>query len=164
LKKNTKLSTWWDSINDVKAYITFAYVSGHSGITYNEKADQLAGEATVFGDLVHEPDDVVKEMEARLNEQENAVQQESWSVQRLIERVRSRGDGRKYVETGWKRRLVNQVELGVLSRSTLRRLIEGGGPGHQPASLLLCSSGWLVVDSEIPFLTPITGLAIFPIE
>jgi hypothetical protein len=62
-------------------------------LTYNEKADKLAGEATVFGDPVHEPDDVIKEMEARLNEQENAVQQESWSVQRLIERGWNRGDG-----------------------------------------------------------------------
>jgi hypothetical protein len=75
------LSTWWDSIKNVKAHIIFVYVPGHSGITYNEKADKLAGEATVFGDLAHEPDDVIKEMEARLNEQENAVQQESWSVQ-----------------------------------------------------------------------------------
>jgi hypothetical protein len=76
----------------------FAYVPGHSGITYNEKADKLAGEATVFGDLVHEPDDVIKEMEARLSKQENDVQQESWSVQQLIERGLSRGDGRKSVE------------------------------------------------------------------
>jgi hypothetical protein len=99
-------------------------VPGHSGITYNEKSDKQAGEATVFWDLVHEPDDVIKEMEARLNEQENAVPQELWSVQRLIERGWSRGDGRKSVDNGWERSLVNQVELGVLSRSTLRRLIE----------------------------------------
>jgi hypothetical protein len=69
------LSTWWDSIKDVKAHITFVYVPGHSGITYNEKAGKLAGEATVFGDLVHEPDNFIKEMEARLNEPENAVLQ-----------------------------------------------------------------------------------------
>jgi hypothetical protein len=62
LEKNMLLSTWWDSINDIKAHIIFAYVPGLSGITYNEKADKLAGEATVFGDLVHEPDAVVKEM------------------------------------------------------------------------------------------------------
>jgi hypothetical protein len=74
LDKNTMMSTWWNSMKDVKAFI---YVPGHRGITYNEKADKLAGEATVFGELVHEPDDVIKEMEARRNEQENAVQQES---------------------------------------------------------------------------------------
>jgi ribonuclease HI len=44
LEKNRMLSTWWDSIKDVKAHIIFAYVPGHSGITYNEKADKLAGE------------------------------------------------------------------------------------------------------------------------
>jgi hypothetical protein len=67
LDKNMMPSTWWDSIKDVKAHIRLC--AGHSGITYNEKADRLAGEATVLGDLVHEPDDVVNEMEARLNEQ-----------------------------------------------------------------------------------------------
>jgi ribonuclease HI len=80
LEKHMMMSTWWDSIRVVKAHIICVYVPGHSGITYNEKADKLAGEATVFGDLVHEPDDVIKEMEARLIEQESAVQQESWSV------------------------------------------------------------------------------------
>jgi hypothetical protein len=93
-------------------------------------------------DLVHEQDNVIMEMATRLNEQENAVQQarhqESWSVQRLIERGWSRGYERKTVGTGWEISLVNQVELVVLSRVTLRRLIEGGGPGHQSASLLLC--------------------------
>jgi hypothetical protein len=136
LEKNMMMSTWWDSIRVVKAHIVCVYVPGRSGITYIEKADKLAGEATVFGDLVHEPDDVIKE--TRIIEQESAVQQESWSVKRLVERGWNRGDGRKSVGRGWENSLVNQVELGVLSRSTLRKLIEGGGPGLQPASLLLC--------------------------
>jgi ribonuclease HI len=69
LEQNMMLSTWCDSIKDVKAHIVCVYVPGHSGITYNGKADKLAGEATVFGDQVHEPDDVIKEMEARIIEQ-----------------------------------------------------------------------------------------------
>jgi ribonuclease HI len=58
--KNMMLSTWWNCFNDVKAHITFVYVPGHSSITYNENIDKLAKEATVFGDMVHEPDDVIK--------------------------------------------------------------------------------------------------------
>jgi hypothetical protein len=63
LDKNMMMSTWWDSTRVVKAHIVCVYVHGHSGITYNEKEDKLAREATVFGDLVHEPDDVINEME-----------------------------------------------------------------------------------------------------
>jgi hypothetical protein len=53
LEKNITL---WDDIKYVKAHIIFVYLPGHSGITYSEKADNLD---TVFGDLVHEPDDVI---------------------------------------------------------------------------------------------------------
>jgi hypothetical protein len=35
LDKNMIMSAWWDSIKDVNAHITFVYVPGHSGITYN---------------------------------------------------------------------------------------------------------------------------------
>jgi hypothetical protein len=133
LEKNMMTSTWWDSIKNDKAPILFVYVPSHSDITYNEKVDKLAGEASVFVNLVHEPDDVINEMEARLNEQGNTVQQ-GGSVQRLIESGWSCGDCRKSVEKGWERSLGNQVEHG----STLRRVIKGVGPGHQPASLLPC--------------------------
>jgi hypothetical protein len=89
------MSTWWDSIRVVKAHIVCVYVPGHSEITYNEKADKLAGEATVCGDLVHEPDDAIKEMEARFIEQESTVQHgkrvESWRWKE----VRGEGVGKK---------------------------------------------------------------------
>jgi hypothetical protein len=32
----------------------------------------------------------------------------------------------------------NQVKLGVLSRSMLRKLVKGGGPEQQPALILCC--------------------------
>jgi hypothetical protein len=113
------------------------YVLGHSCITYHEKADKLAGDATVFGDLVLEPDEVIHEIEVRLNEQENASQQHC--VNATTDRKGwTRGDRNKSVDSSWSRSLVNQVERGVLSRIILRRLIERGGPVYQPASLLLC--------------------------
>jgi hypothetical protein len=31
----------------------------------------------------------------------------------------------------------NEIELGIFSRCTLRKLVKGGGPEQQPASLLL---------------------------
>jgi hypothetical protein len=68
------MSTWWNSIKDVKVHIVCIYVPGHSGITCNEKVDKLEGE--VVGYLVHEPYDVIKEIKDRIIEQEIAVQQE----------------------------------------------------------------------------------------
>jgi hypothetical protein len=58
LEMNMMRSAWWDSIKYVKSYSIFVYVPGYSSITYNEKADRVTGEATVFVDLVHEPGDV----------------------------------------------------------------------------------------------------------
>jgi hypothetical protein len=42
-----------------------------------------------------------------------------------------KGDGRKLSDGTWDRAMRNRVELGVLSRSTLRKLVKGGGPEQQ---------------------------------
>jgi hypothetical protein len=63
----------------------------------------------------------------------------SSSQRRYSSAGKVKGDGRKCSDRGWDQALrINQVELGVLSRITLRKLVKRGEQEQQPASLLLC--------------------------
>jgi hypothetical protein len=55
-----------------------------------------------------------------------------WSTQRLVENGWEYEDGRNVMERGWDRMIYNQREFGVLTKDTLRCIIE------QQAPLLLC--------------------------
>ena len=138
LEKRLMPADWWDVIRNVPARILISYIPGHSGISFNEKADALAGAAEPFGQLIRTPEDVMAELSLQVTSDEELQQNERWEVQRLIEHGWIRGDGRSLLERGRDRVLKNQLELGTVSRATLRTLIEGGGPEKQPAPLLLC--------------------------
>ena len=82
------LDTWWDTIWHLDSKILRhgnIYVPGHSGVLFNERADKLAGEAEPFSELIQTPADVIAELEVRVQEEENLVQGETFSVQRLTE-------------------------------------------------------------------------------
>jgi hypothetical protein len=44
-------------------------------------------------------------------------------------------DDRQLSDRGWDRVMRNQIDLGVLNRSTLRKLLKGGGQEQQPSWL-----------------------------
>ena len=138
LEKGLCRQSWITSLDKIEASITVTYIPGHCGIRYNERADKLAGCADVFGELIPTPGDVMAAMEARLLEEELEDQETRWSVERLQERGWHLGDGSQIELRGAARSRFNQMELGVLTRGNLRRLLEGGRPEQQPGSLVLC--------------------------
>ena len=109
------------------ARITVAYTPGHSGISYKTRADHLAGEAVPIGDLIHTPGDIIFKINNNIVESDQLVQNELWSVERLQERGWDYGTASSIRERGWDCAFHNQRELGVLTRGTLRRMLEGGG-------------------------------------
>ena len=72
-----------------------------------------------------------------LDGEEMRQQQGHWSTERLMERGWNYGDGAKCQLRGTMRATVNQHELGVISKATLRRILEGGGPELLPEPKLL---------------------------
>ena len=98
--------------------------------------DILKGLAEPIGDLVRSPGDVTSEI-ARCLDGEEMRQQGHWSTERLMERGWNYVDGAKCQLRGTMRGIVNQHELGVISKATLRRILEGGGPKLLPEPRLL---------------------------
>ncbi len=88
--------------------------------------------------LWREPADVMCEIGRRIRQEDEREQLEYWSAERLQERGWQHGSGARVQLGGWERGRYTQRETGVLMKSTLRRLIEGGGSEQQPAPLLLC--------------------------
>ncbi len=120
LEMGLVLETWAVLLRSIDAQVIVTYIPGHCGISYNEKADQLAGEAVVFGELRREPDDVRCEMERRIRQEEGREQSEYWSTLRLQERGWRQGSGTKVLMRGWERGRYTQMETSVLMKSTLR--------------------------------------------
>ena len=129
--------TWAHHIRQIKGVFKAVYVPGHSGISFNEKADELAGKALPFGDLVRVPTDVLSDLREKMTEEERIEQDMHWSTQRMKERGWKYGEGAKCTVRGKERSVHTQIETGVITLNTLRKLIEGGGPELRRAPLLL---------------------------
>lgn len=137
LAKNRVKDSWYDLFKQIKCHLVTTYIPGHCGISYNSKADKLAGSAEPFGDLIMTARDVLDKTLEKLTEKERAVQECKWSTERLLERERNRGDGAKLTVRGKDRAVYNQMEFGVVTRKTLQLIVEGGGPELMPEPLIL---------------------------
>ena len=120
--------SWLKHMNRIRAFIILAYIPGHCGIPFNERADQLAGDAQPVGNLQREPSDIMAVLKSQTTQMEITRQSQYWSTQRLKDRNRKYGEGAKLKVRGRQRYLHNQLELGVLTKASLRKVIEGGGP------------------------------------
>ncbi len=120
--------SWRRHIDQLQAQIILRYIPDHSGIPFNERADQLAGEAAPVGDLIREPADIMADLKAKAKFRENQRQDEFWSTIRMKERKIKYGDGARVRVRGRDHCLYNQLQMGVLTKSSLRKVIEGGGP------------------------------------
>ena len=138
LEKGLVKRLWGEILAGLSCIVTVTYIPGHCGISFNERADRLAGKAEPFEELIRTPDDVLAELRSRHAQSIQEKEGIAWSVERLLERGWHLGDGRDIRLRGLDRVTHNQIELGVLSSGTLRRLLEGGGPERQPVPLLLC--------------------------
>ena len=73
-----------------------------------------------------------------MQQEEFVKQQESWSVARLLKRGHVYGSGGLVALRGNSRVVNTQMTLRVLTEKTLKRVVGGGGPEHQPGLLLFC--------------------------
>jgi len=140
LENELIMKTWNHTLQNVEAKITACYIPGHAGISFNEYADHLAGTAPTFGELQRDPSDVIAEIDRRLQQTEEQEQLSFHSTQRLQERGWHYGEGRGVKLRGRERQIHTQRETGVLTLTTLRSVIEGGGSEQQPAPNDLCCS------------------------
>ena len=122
------MKEWQNLLNAIEAEVTICYIPAHSGVTWNEETDRLAGLAVPLGMLQHTPSDIVAEIKHRVIQIEREEQDEICSVVRLKERGYKYGGGASVSARGRERAIINQTELGVITKSTLRRLLEGEGP------------------------------------
>ena len=108
------------------AKISFIFVPGHAGVQGNERADELAGTATVEGGPAMDQADILNALrDARLS-QEPSDDCESTTMVRLREQQVKRGVAKQEHYAGSQRRLINQHRTGVVSRYTLRDLLRKG--------------------------------------
>ena len=99
---------------------------GHAGVQGNERADKLAGEATVEGGRAMDQSDILNALrEVRLL-QEPSDDCESTTMARLREQQIKKGVAKQEHYAGSQRRLINQHRTGVVSRYTLRDLLRRG--------------------------------------
>ena len=135
-----KLRETWEPIMErIRAKVTLCYIPGHCGLPWNERADTLAGGAYPIGELVRTPCDVIAEIKHRGKEREREREREReeqrtmWSVERLEEKGRKYGEGALVSARGRKKTVLNQHELGVITKNTLKHFLRQKG---------LCHNGW----------------------
>ena len=105
--------------------ITWIFSPGHAGVLGNERADVLAGEAEVKGNLIMDPPAVraaVQDMLVRTR-----VAEDSHTLNRLIEKNVARGAGRQGELYGPAKRRYNQLLMETISIYTLRWTLQRRG-------------------------------------
>ena len=71
---------WVLLFRGIKGHFVSVYVPGHCGISFNSKADRLAGQAEPLGYLIRSPSDVITEIARQLDEEDVVRQQQHWST------------------------------------------------------------------------------------
>ena len=74
--------------------------------------------------LTRSPADVASAATMQYHEMEERNVPDHWSVMRLKERGQKRGDGARVTLQGKEKRIHTQMEMGVISRRTLREIVE----------------------------------------
>ena len=110
---------YMDSINSEQ--ILWIYCPGHAGVQGNERADWLAGRAKMTDGLKLGRSDVIRNLRRQL--QENYLHH---TVDRLKERGIRQGSARWSTLRGNNRAMMNQTNIGTVSRITLKRLLQDG--------------------------------------
>ena len=117
---------WVDLLMQSKTQkIVFIFVPGHAGVKGNERADKLAGMATLSEGVSMDRADIINALSdsARLKDlQENKSQ----SLSRLREMGVKIGTARNEKFNKYTKRLINQHRIGTVSRYTLRDLLRRG--------------------------------------
>ena len=102
--------------------LLWIYCPGHAGVKENDRADSLAGKADLKDGLQLGRSDILRNLRQILQSQS----QGHHTVDRLIERGIQKGSGRRSVLRGRHRAIVNQTNIGTVSKATLGKLLRDG--------------------------------------
>ena len=98
------------------------YYPGHAGVKGNDRADRLAGKATLSsGSLLGGPE-VLRSFRHYLR----AQSQGHYIIDRLEERGVGRGSARRSSLKGREKAIVNQTNTGTVSKATLGKPLRDG--------------------------------------
>ena len=101
--------------------ITWIYCPGHAGVSGNEAADKLAGDAQIeTNKVLYDPQAVIKIVESSISDARDDSTSSSHTLLSLIESGVMRGDGVKSKLRGPTRRRTNQLLMNTVSAQTLK--------------------------------------------
>ena len=92
---------------------------GHAGVKGNDRADRLAGKATITSGLLLGRSEVLRSLRHYLR----ALSQGHRTIGRLEERGVERGSARRSSLKGRERAIVNQTNVGTVSKAMLGTLL-----------------------------------------
>ena len=95
--------------------ILWVYCPGHAGVKENDRADRLAGKATITGGLYLGKSEVLRSLRHYLR----AQSQGHHTIDRLEERGVERGSAHRSSLRGRERAIVCQPNIGTVSKATL---------------------------------------------
>ena len=98
------------------------YCPGHGGVKGNDRADRLAGKATLTSGLLLGRSEMLRSLRHYLR----AQSQGNHTIDRLEERGVERGSARRSSLKGRERAIVNQTNIGTVSKATLGKLLRDG--------------------------------------
>ena len=111
----------WDvSMVDIHIRKQSVYFPGHAGVKGNDRADKLAGKATLTSGLRLGRYEVLRNLKHYLRVQS----QGHHTIDRLEERGVERGSARRCSLQGRERAIVNQTNIGTVSKATLGKLLK----------------------------------------
>ena len=102
--------------------LRWVYCPGHAGVKGNDRADRLAGKATLTSGLLLGTSEVLRSLRYYLR----AQSQGHHTIYRLEERGVERGSARRSSLKGRQRAIVNQTNIGTVSKATLGKLLRDG--------------------------------------
>ena len=102
--------------------LLWVYFPEHAGVKVNNRADRLAGKATLTGGFLLGRSEVLRSLRHYLR----AKRQGHHTSDRLEERGMGRGSARRSSLKGRERAIVNQTNIGTVSKATLRKFLRHG--------------------------------------
>ena len=119
---------WYVSMVDIHLRkLLCVYCPGHAGVKGNDRADRLAGKATLTSGLLPGRSEVLRSLSHYLR----AQSQGRHTNDRLEERGVERGSARRSSLKGRERVvIVNQTNIGTVSKATLGKTSERRGGAH----------------------------------
>ena len=102
--------------------LLWVYCPGHAGVKGNDRADRLVGIATLTSGLLLGRSEALSSLRHYLR----AQSQGHHTTDRLEERCVERGSAGRSSLKGRERAIVNQTNIGTVSKATLEKLLRDG--------------------------------------